>query len=226
MKFTINIPNFNFFRKSSFPKINQVILIFIFAEFILTTAAGLITPVFAIFIVNDIAGSTARVVGFAVAIYWIVKSVLQLPIARQLDKNHGEIDDFYSMLLGIFINTVCVFLFYFVTKVWQVYALQFFIAVGDSFIVPPFYAIFSRHLDKEREGFEWALRSSFSLGAGSSLGGIFSGILAIAIGIRAIYLINGALTFIGLLLLLFLRPYILPKVPQTGGGIIVEQKRL
>lgn len=195
-------------------QVNHVILIIIMAEFIMTTASGLINPVFSLFLVDDI-GAAVTVVGFSVAIYWVVKSVLQLPVARYLDRNHGEIDDFYSMIAGLFLTTTAVFLFYFAHKVWHVYALQFFIAVGDAFIVPPFYAIFTRHLDKDQEAFEWSLRSSFSLGAGSAFGGALSGILASAVGIRPVFLVNGTLMFIGMVILLFLRPYIKPRAPQN-----------
>lgn len=212
--------------KFFFPKLNQVVLTIIFSEFILTIAAGLITPLFAIFVVDDIKGGAVTVVGFAVAIYWLTKSILQLPVARYLDKNHGEIDDYHSMLLGMAITTAAIFTYYFATKVWHIYALQFMIGVGDSFVVPPFYGIFTRHIDKGKEGFEWSLRSSFSLGAGSTIGGALSGILAGVIGIRAIFLVNGTLFLIGMIILFFLKPYIFSKVPSTGGNILIEQKRL
>lgn len=216
---------FNLF-KISFPKVNQVILILVFAELIFVTAAGLILPLFSIFIVEDIQGGVETVVGFAVAIYWIVKSILQLPISRYLDKTTGEIDDYYSMLFGFFVVTIAVFSYYFVVKVWQIYTLQFLIAIGDSFVVPPFFAIFTRHIDRENEGFEWTLWSSFAIGIGSALGGALSGILAGAIGIRAIFLVKGTLMVLGLLFLFFLKPYIKPRTSSVGGMVMIEQKRL
>lgn len=210
--------------KFKFPKLNQVILIIIFAEFIFIMAEGLISPLFAVFVIENIKGGAVTVIGFSVAIYWAVKSILQLPIARQLDKNHGEIDDFYSMLGGIAVVTITQFLYYFANQVWHVYMLQVLIAIGNSFVVPPFYAVFTRHLDKNNEGFEWSLRSSFSIGLGSALGGALSGILAGAIGIRPIFLINGTLMLVGLIILLFLRPYIRPKAEKVER-VFIEQKK-
>lgn len=206
-------------------KLNQVILIVIFAQFIFTMAANLNVPLFAIFVVRDV-GTVAAVVGFASAIYWMVKSVIQLPVARFIDRNHGEIDDYFSLLLGIAISTAGTFLFYFAHSVWHVFAIQFLIAIGDAFAVPPLYAIFTRHLDKDAEGFEWTLQSSFSLGAGSAIGGALSGILAATIGIRSAYLINGLLMSLGWIILLFLRPYIRPKTGPVERGVYLEQKRV
>ena len=212
------------FQKLRMPPINQVILIIIFAEFVFTIGAAFIGPLVAIFITRDI-GAPVTVVGFAVAIYWIVKSILQLPVARYLDRNHGEVDDYYSVLIGLAISTAAIYLYYFVQAAWHIYALQFLIGIGDALIVPAFQAIFTRHLDKNQEAFELALRSSFSYGAGSALGGAFSGILAITIGIRAIYLIYGTLLLIGLFILFFLRPYVRPRVPKDMMEVYMPQKK-
>ncbi|MDP3727435.1 MAG: MFS transporter, partial [bacterium] len=132
--------------KFSFLKLNQVILIVIFAQFIFSVAANLSVPFFAVFVLEDI-GAAATAVGIAVAIYWTVKSILQLPIARWIDKNHGEIDDYYSLLIGLTITTSGIFLFYFAQTAWHIFAIPALIAVGDAFAVPPLFAIFTRHID-------------------------------------------------------------------------------
>lgn len=208
-----------------FPKLNQVILLIILSEFILVVAETLISPIYALFITQDLQAA-ASVVGFSIAVYWITKSILQLPVARYLDKNHGEVDDYYSMVIGLLIVTITTFLFYFASQVWHIYALQFFLAVGNSFVVPPFYAIFTRHIDKDQEGFEWSLRSSFSLGMGSALGGALSGILVSIIGFRSLFLINGTLMFLGWIILLFLRPWIIPKGKPPTERMLIERPHL
>lgn len=211
--------------KLTFLKVNQIILIIIFAQFIFTVAANLTAPIFAIFILQDI-GAAAAALGFISAIYWAAKSILQLPIARWLDKNHGEIDDYYSLLIGIAITTLGVFLFYGATDLWHIFLIQFLIAVGDAFVVPPLYAIFIRHVDPGSVGFEWTLQSSFSFGAGSTLGGALSGILIGLVGIRPLFLINGTLMLLGLVILVFLKPYIRPKVQAPVNRLFMEQKRV
>src|SRR3989338_1804653 len=96
-----------------FPKINQVILIIVFADFILVSAFGFLAPISALFITQEITHGTVAVVGFALTIYWVVKSILQLFVARHIDKNHGEYDDFYSMILGGLMSSVAVIFFFF-----------------------------------------------------------------------------------------------------------------
>ena len=88
------------FQKFKMPATNQVILIIIFAQFILTAGWGFLPPFFAVFVNQQIAGGSVAVVGFALTIYWVTKSILQLFVARRIDKNHGEIDDFYFFIAG------------------------------------------------------------------------------------------------------------------------------
>lgn len=212
--------------KAWFPKLNQVILIIVIADFVLITAFGFLPPIFAVFITQQIAGATVATVGFALTVYWLTKSILQLFVARLVDRNHGEIDDFYFMIAGGLINAALVTLYYFANQTWHVYTLSFLIGIGDALLVPPFYAIFTRHIDKGREGFEWALYSSFSLGAGSALGGALGGMLATIVGFRAIFPVIGMLTFLATIILLFLKPYILPRVQNGHPRIFVERKKI
>lgn len=211
------------FKLLKMPPVNQVILIVTFVEFIIMTATSLISPLFALFIVQDV-GASVTVVGFAVAIMLITKSLLQLPLARRLDKNHGEVDDYYSMLFGMGIIIVTTYLFYFVNAVWQIFVLQLFMGAGYAFVIPPLLAIFSRHMDKGQEAFEWALNSSFAGGISQALGGAFSGILATTIGIRPIYIVQGTILLFGLIMIVFLGPYIKQKVPKDLSQFYNQKK--
>ncbi len=191
------------------------------AYFVLTAAAGFLPPIYAVFITTQITGATVASVGLAITIYWVTKSAFQLFVARFIDKNHGEIDDFYFMIAGGLLNAALISLYYFAVDIVHVYLLQFFIGVADAMVIPPFYAIFTRHIDKGKEGFEWALFSSFSVGAGSALGAVMGGVLGASIGFRAIFPMVGILTFIATIMLAFLKPYILPKISAHTPRIFI-----
>jgi len=206
-----------------FPKLNQVILVIVMAYFVLTAAAGFLPPMYAVFITTQIAGATVASVGLAITIYWATKSVLQLFVARFIDRNHGEIDDFYFMIAGGILSALFVSLYYFATNIVHVYILQLLIGVADAMVIPPFYAIFTRHIDKGKEGFEWSLFSSFSVGAGAALGAMLGGILGASIGFRAVFPMVGILTFVATIMLIFLKPHILPKVPEAPPRIFIEK---
>ncbi len=207
--------------------VNRVILILIGGEFLVTVFSGLVVPIFSVFIVSDIRGGTVEAVGFALAIYWIVKSAMQIPIGRWLDRHDGELDDYWAMIIGSTCSAFgAIFFFLFAHEIWHVYILEVFLGIADALIVPPFYALFSRHLDHGHEGLEWALRSSLSFGAGSALGGALGGIIGGAFGLRAVFLFTGIGALSGVIALLFLRPYIRTRSSAPRGTIIVEPRRV
>ncbi|KKW17917.1 MAG: hypothetical protein A2131_01410 [Candidatus Sungbacteria bacterium GWC2_49_10] len=210
-----------------FFKVNRVVSILIGSEFILTTSFGLLVPILSLFIVNDLEGGSPRVAGFSLAIYWITKSVLQIPIGAWLDKHKGEIDDFWALLTGNIASGVLAILFAFWVKdIWGLYFFEVLWGITDAFIVPPFYAIFSRHLDPGREGFEWSLRSSMAFGAGSALGGALGGILAAALGYRSVFLFAGIGALIGSVLLIFMKPYIKSRGEGPAEKVYIAPRRL
>ena len=194
--------------------VNRVIKILIFSDFVLNSAWGLLGPIFAIFIVQKIAlGNTtegAKIAGFASLTYWIVKSILQIPIGGYLDKNHGEKDDFWFMVCGTFIAGLTTFGYLIVSRPWHIYILQVLYAIGMAMVTPSWSAIFTRHIDKGKEAFEWSLRST-SLGFGAGIAGAVGGILVALFGFKIIFILVGILTIISAFLLLAIHKEISPR---------------
>ena len=209
------------------PSVNKVIAIIIAGDFMVTTGSSLLSPIFALFVTSQITGGSAQAVGFAIAIYWITKSVLQLPIARYLDRNHGEVDDYHFMICGLLADAAVLCGYYFfASAVWHVYLLQGLLGVADSFLLPPFYAIFTRHIDKGSEGFEWSVRSSLSFGGGAALGGALGGILLGIVGFRKIFLIAALFNILSVIALSFMGPYIMPRTRKPVRRIPLENKKI
>lgn len=197
-----------------FKKINRVIKILIVSDFVFNAAWGLIAPVFAIFLVDKIAlGSAeegAKIAGFATLIFWTAKSFLQIPIARHLDKNHGEIDDFWFMFWGTFITGLSAFGFLISSTAWHIYFLQLFQAVGQALMVPPWLAIFTRHIDRGKEASEWGLRST-SLGFAMGIFGALGGVMTATLGFKMLFILVGSFSIFSTILLLLIRRDLAPK---------------
>ena len=175
-------------------KINHVIRVLILSDFYFNMGLGLFGPIFAIFITKQIAGGSIEVVGFAAGITQLFKVILQIPIARYLDKNHGEYDDFYSMILGGGLISLSPFLYIFATEIYHIYIIQALYGVGLAFLVPPWYAIFSRHLDKLHENIEWSFES-VAIGIAAAASAALGGIIANRFGFQTVFIIAGILSF-------------------------------
>lgn len=201
-------------------KINKIIQILIISDIFFNTGWGLINPIFSIYLLDKIEGGSAQVAGFSTAVYWIVKSILQVPLAKFMDKNDGEKDDFLFMVCGLFIAGLVPFGFLAATKPEHIYILQVLFAIGMAMTAPAWYAIFTRHIDKGREAYEWSLYSTM-FGFATGLSGAIGGIAAITVGYEAIYVFVGVFNIFAALLLLFIEKdiFTLHRHKRKGKGI-------
>lgn len=194
--------------------INKVIRFLIYSDLFLNSAWGLLGPVFAIFIVQNItvgnAAEGAKVAGFAALFYWIIKSILQIPLSKSFDKRTGERDDFWFMVFGLLIAGLSPFGFLISSLPWHIYLFQIVHAIGMAMFIPSWNAIFTRQIDKDKIAFEWGLDSTFA-GFGLGITGAIGGLLAAFFGFKVIFILAGTLTIFSALLLLLIHKDILPR---------------
>ncbi len=137
-------------------QINIVIKILVLSDFLIWSSAQLLSPIFAIFITDKINGSI-EAVGIASGIYLISKSIFEVPIGVFIDKTKSEKDDLYSAISGTLLTALCFFALTFINSVWQLYILQAIFGFAAAIAFPGWYSIFTRHVDKGKEAFEWSL---------------------------------------------------------------------
>ena len=169
-------------------KVNRVIRNFIIADLVLLSGWGLIDPIFAVFIKEKIEGATIVTIGVAAAVYWLVKSALQMPIAITLDKIKGEKDEYMVLILGLALSGLAGFGFVLIDQIWQLYVVRVIQAFAFALYIPAWYSIFSRHLDKEHRSFEFALDSTM-VGVAAGITGLFSGILVNYFGFVIVFIL-------------------------------------
>jgi len=195
--------------------VNKSIQIMLFYLFFVVLSTALFGPIFAIFITDSITGATLRTVGFAVALYGIAKSILQIPTARFLDKHKGEKDDFYALMIGASVAVVYPLVLIFISEIWHLYLLEILIGFGDALLMAAYYSLFARHVDKGSEGFEWSLFSVGGLTISSSIGVAVGGIVAELFGFRFLFAISTIINFAVLFALFYLYPLLDGARPQA-----------
>lgn len=179
------------------PFVNKIIRVLVLGDIMFFSAFGLIGPIFAVFITNQIAGATVATVGFAATINLLVRALLQMPIARYIDRHKGEKDDFKFMVAGSTLISVVPFIYLLVVTPWHLYLAQVVLGIGGALANPGWFAIFTRHIDKNKEGTEWTLEN---VGVGLAAAGTaaIGGVLAQNFGFHNLFLIVGILSLIGL----------------------------
>jgi len=191
-------------------KINKIIKVLIGSDIFLNTGWGFLGPVFAVFILRNIQGGDVKIIGYSAMIYWFSKSLLQLPIARYLDKYGGENDDFYFLLLGMFLTGFVPLGYLISSQPFHIYLFQVLHALGMAMVIPPWNAIFTRHLDKNNIAFEWTLDST-ALGISIGIAGGIGGVLVAKVGFKSVFLLASIFTFLAGILLISIRKDLLPS---------------
>jgi len=196
----------NYFLKD----INPVIRFLIISDTILIGAAGLLGPIFALFIKDFIVGGNEAVVGIAAGIYLFSRSILQIPIAHFIDKIRGEKDDFWLMFIFSVLISIIPLLYLIVNTPLQLYTVQFILGFFTAFTFPAYMAIFTRHIDKNKEGTEWGIYFTLTDIAGAALA-MLGGYIAISAGFPTLIITVVVISLIGALLLWPIKPYIKTK---------------
>jgi len=203
------------------PKLfNKIIKILITSDFFLNLGWGLLSPIFAIFILEEItAGNSVKAVeiaGFSALSYWITKSIFEIPIGWFLDKKYGERDDFWFMVIGTFITAIVPIGYLFSSTAWHIYFFQIIHAIGMAMALPSWLAIFTRHIDKGKEAFEWSIETT-SIGTGAGIAGGVGGLMAASFGFNIVFIFVSSLTFFSAILLMFVKNSIYPKTKEAGA---------
>ncbi|OGD31017.1 hypothetical protein A2833_00330 [Candidatus Azambacteria bacterium RIFCSPHIGHO2_01_FULL_44_55] len=194
--------------------INRVIRTLVLGDIMFFSAFGLISPIFAIFITGQVKGATIATAGFAATINLVVRAVFQMPVARYIDKHKGEKDDFLFMVAGYTLISIVPFAYIFVDQVWQLYAAQAIYGLGGALANPGWYAIFTRHIDKEKESTEWTFEN-VSVALASAGAAAAGGVLAERLGFNSLFLVVGILSLIGLIIQISLYSTVL-KLDHKG----------
>lgn len=179
---------------------NRIIKSLIFVDFFLFTGFGLIAPIMAIFIKDDLAGGTIFAAGLASTIYLIVKSAVELPFAKYVDVYHKRIR---FCLLGTFLMAFVPLLYIFAKSVNHLYFIQMLYGLGAGIAYPTWMSLFSTNLDKKQEAFEWSVYSVV-VGLGTALAGAIGGLIAQTLGYNFVFVFVCLFTLASGALLLWL----------------------
>ncbi len=188
--------------------VNKAIQLLLLYLFFVVTASSLFAPILSIFVTKSIVGASLSTVGFALAIYALTKSVVQVPLAKFLDRTKGELDDFYILIAGALCATIYPLLLLSIKSVEHLYAAEVFSGFGDACLMAAYYSLFSRHIDHGSEGFEWSLFSVGGMTISSALGIACGGVIAELYGFHVLFLLAAFINSLAFFSLIGLYPFL------------------
>jgi len=179
---------------------NRVIWLLIVSDILILSAFGLISPIFAIFLKEEIAGGSIMAAGLASTIFFLVKSVSQLPLSRLIDTKKEKLG---FLIAGTFLIAATPFIYAFSPNVKFIYFAQVVYGLGAAMSYPAWFTLFTNYIDKKHQGWEWSVWGT-GVGFGTAGTAYIGAKLAGTFGFNKVFYLVGASSLLGMFLLFFL----------------------
>ncbi len=179
---------------------NRVIKLLLFSDIFLVTGFGLIEPVFAIYVSDKLTGGSVFAVGLASTIYFVTKSLVELPFSRYVDTHNRRK---FWLLLGTMCTAAVPLIYVFATRVEHIYLAQILYGIGSGLAFPTWLGLWSTSLDTHHESYEWSIyqaMTGFGAGAAAAVGSA----LVELVGFQFTFIIVGLISTLGCAILLIL----------------------
>lgn len=190
-----------------FTGMNPVIRWLIAGDVIYYAGAGLLGPIFALFVEDFIQGGGPAVAGTAAAIYLITKSVAQIPAGALVDKICGDKDDFWFMFGGLLVASLVPLSYLFINTPAELYIAQFVLGVALAFNFPSFMALFTKYIADNKEATVWSMYFTLTdlvMAVAAAMGGY----IAVTFGYHVVISAVSAIGITGTLMLLPIRAHL------------------
>lgn len=176
--------------------VNRVIRALTISDILMLSGLGLVGPIFAVFVTDQIQGGDLAAAGLASTIYLLIKSGLQVPLAQIIDRIRGERDDFWMMVVGSLIISLTPLLYILIKTVPQLFLVQAIYGIGGALSYPPWLVIFTKHVDRENTGWAWSVYYT-SIDLSGALAAGLGGLLAEKLGFKPLFLLVSLISFLG-----------------------------
>jgi len=175
----------------------KAIKILIVSSIFYNIAAGLLGPIWAIY-VGTIGGGILDA-GSAYAVYTLFVGVLMLLLGKVEDRMNRRI----MFVFGRFLNFIGITGYLFVTNMIELFIVQGVLGAALAIINPTFTTIYSKSLDKGRESSEWAYWEG-SVNIMYALAAFSGSLIASLYGFRILFALMSLASFFALIVSLLL----------------------
>ena len=179
---------------------NRTLKLLMLSDIFLMTGFGLIQPILAIFIKKNLVGGTIFTAGLASTLFLVTKSIVQLPFSKYVD---GQDHKVKWLITGTFFIATVPFIYIFANHISHLYFAQIIAGIGSGFAYPTWLGLWSTHLDKRHESFEWGVYSTLT-GLGTAATAAIGAAIAEFFGFTYTFALVGIMALIGCFVLFWL----------------------
>ena len=177
----------------------QILKILLLSSFFFNLAAGLLGPIYAVFV--ERIGGNLIMTGGAAAAFSIVSGILIYIFAKWEDKiKHQE----NIIILGRLLSFIGITGYIFVQSVVHLFAVEILLGIATAFSTPAYDSLYSKNLQKGKFASQWgSWESMYSITVG--IAAIIGGIVAQQYGFKVLFIAMSIITGLSLIAALLLR---------------------
>lgn len=195
--------------------LNKITKYLIYSDLVFYTGWGLISPIFAIFILQNISGGTVFVAGLSSAIHLVVRSATRIPFGIASDKDKSQKTAYKFMLLGLLIAALIPFCYILAKTPLHIFILQAILGTSLAMSTAGWTGIFTKHMDKGKESTEWGI-DAVAVGIGPGIAGAVGGLAVTYFSFSLVFVVVGVMGIIGTMLLVVVKKDILESKIKNG----------
>lgn len=195
--------------------LNKITKYLIYSDLVFYTGWGLISPIFAIFILQNISGGTALVAGLSSAIHLIVRSASRIPFGIASDKDKSQRTAYRFMFLGLLIASLIPFGYILAKTPLHIYILQAVLGTSLAASTAGWTCIFTRHMDKGKESTEWGV-DAVAVGLGPGIAAAVGGLAVTYFSFNYVFAVVGIIGLLGVLFLIAVKKDVLESKIKDG----------
>ena len=175
---------------------HKILRSLILSDLFILSSFGLIQPIFALFIMNNVVGATVTAIGVAVTIQLVVKAVFQIIVGKWADEGDGNRRDLIALIAGSVLQSLIPLGYLFFHNLAEIYVLQVFYGLGLALAYPGWMVIFTRYIRSDKAGFEWGIYNT-TISLGTAVAASLGAYLADVYSFDTLFVIVSILSLIG-----------------------------
>ncbi len=184
-------------RNPSHFHVNSIVKAYIISDSLLWSAWNFVTPIFAIFVVNNINGGNIESASFGFSTYLIARVVLEL-IGGKMLINTTDKRKMKMAISGMLLASIAYLGFAFTKEIFYMYFFYLIAGMGLGIASPAKNSLFSIHLDKNKEAAEWGISDAVTF-AGMALASALGGFIVKIFGFQMLFLLAFTINIIATL---------------------------
>lgn len=179
---------------------NRTIILLTVSDIFVLTGFGLMQPILAIFIKENLIGGTIFAAGLASMMFIVTKSIVQMPLSRIVDR-HKRSFRIKIVVVGTLVMSVVPVIYIFSDHINLIYIAQIIEGIGSGMAFPSWMAIWARNADINHRSFEWSLYSTLT-GIGTGAAALIGAAIAQLSGFVYTFAIVGIMSLFGCFILI------------------------